>query len=89
MTYSPRICPACTPAILRFQERVEGLDHVDRSMNEYHVDDSKETVVRDDPLIRMRLAYPKMQCELHLIWRINSGNWCYESQLVCGRMKRV
>ena len=53
ITYHPRIRPACTPASLRFQERVEGLDHVDRSMNECHVDDSDETVmvdgVRDDP----------------------------------------
>ena len=71
MTYHPRVRPACTPTILRFQQGVEGLDRVERSMNEYHVDDSKETVmvdgVRDDPLIRMRLAYPEMQCELHLI----------------------
>ena len=48
-------------------------------MNEYPVDDDKETVmidrVRDDPLIRMRLAYPEMQCEQHLI---------YESTLATG-----
>ena len=71
MTYRPLVRPACTPAILRFQQRVENLVHVERSMNEYHVDDINETVmvdgVRDDPLIRMRLAYPEMQCELHLI----------------------
>ena len=38
-------------------------------MDEYHVDDRNETLVvddvRDDPLIRMRLVYPEMQCELH------------------------
>ena len=60
--------PACTHAILQFQQGVEGLDHVERSMNEYYADDSKETVmVGDDPLIKMRLAYPEVQCELHLI----------------------
>ena len=47
-----------------FQQRAEGLDHVERSMDEYHVDDSNEAPmvddVRDDPLISMRLAYPGM-----------------------------
>ena len=67
MTHRPLVRPACTPAILRFQQRVEGLGHVEHSMNEYHVDDSAETLmvddVRDDLLIRMKLAYPEMQCE--------------------------
>ena len=71
MAYRALVRPACTPAILRFQQRVEGLDHVERSMNEYHVDDSNETVmvdvVWDDPLIRIRSAYPAMQYELHMI----------------------
>ena len=69
MTHRPLVRPACTPAILRFQQRVEGLDHIERSMDEYHVDDRNETLmvddVRDNPSIRMRLAYPEMQCELH------------------------
>ena len=56
--------------MFRFQQRAEDLDRVERSMDEYPVDDGNETLmvngVRDDPLIRMRLVYPEMQCELHL-----------------------
>ena len=69
MTYRPLVRLVCTPTLLRFQRRVEGLDHVEYSKDEYHVDDSKGTLmvdgVRDDPSIRLRLAFPEMQCELH------------------------
>ena len=78
MTYRPRVRPACTLAILRFQQGVERLDHVERSMNEYPVDGSKETVmvdgVRDDPLIRMRLAKSRNAVRTTPDLRINSGN---------------
>ena len=71
MAHLALVRPACTHGILQFQQGVEGLDHVERSMNEYHVDDSNGTlmvdVFRDDPLIRMRSAYPAMQYEPHLI----------------------
>ena len=47
MTYRPLVRPTCTPVILHVQQRMEGLDHVERSMNEYYVDDSNETLVVD------------------------------------------
>ena len=47
MKYRPLVRPTCTPAILHVQQHMEGLDHVGRSMNEYYVDDSNETLMVD------------------------------------------
>ena len=64
MTYRPLGRPTRTAAILWYQQRAEG-----RASNEF--DDNIEILmvdgVRDDHLIQMRIAYPEMQCELHLI----------------------
>ena len=59
MTYRLLVRPTCTPVILHVQQRVEGLDHVERSMNEYYVDDSNETLMVDG--VRKCMTLPRSE----------------------------
>ena len=67
MTYRPLVRPARTAAILGTNSVRRVL--IIRAFNEF--DDNNEMLmvdgVWDDPVIRMRIACPEMQCELHLI----------------------